>query len=71
MLKNNEAYDLIFKDYPDVVGVEQMCIMLGDISVKTGYRLLHENRIKHFRIGRAYKIPKLYIFEYLDILEAG
>jgi excisionase family DNA binding protein len=65
LLKSNEAYKLIFRDYPDVVSVEQMCEMLGGISAKTGYRLLRQNQIKHFKIGRTYKIPKLHIFEYL------
>jgi excisionase family DNA binding protein len=62
---------MIFKNYPDVVDVEQMCKMLGGISMKTGYRLLHEDKIKHFKIGRTYKIPKLYILEYLRILNTG
>lgn len=69
MLKSNEAYKLIFREYPDVVNVEQMCEMLGGISTKTGYRLLKQNEIKHFKIGRSYKIPKLHIFEYLDVVQ--
>ncbi len=47
----------MFSDYPDVVDVEQMSEMLG-ISTKTGYKLLKENKIQHFRIGRSYKVPK-------------
>ncbi len=69
MLKSNKAYNMVFKEYPDVVNVEQMCKMLGGISIKTGYRMLHENEINHFKIGRTYKIPKLYVLEYLKILE--
>lgn len=69
MLKSNEAYKLIFRDYPDVVNVEQMCKMLGGISAKTAYRLLRKNQIKHFKIGRTYKIPKLHIFEYLAVVQ--
>ena len=69
MLKSNEAYKLIFRDYPDVVSVEQMCEMLGGISMKTGYRLLRQNQIKHFKIGRTYKIAKLHIFEYLAVAQ--
>ncbi len=71
MLKSNKAYIMVFKEYPDVVNVDQMCRMLGGISIKSGYRMLHENKIKHFKIGRTYKIPKLYILEYLKILETG
>lgn len=69
MLKSNEAYKLIFRDYLDVVNVEQMCEMLGSISTKTGYRLLRQNQIKHFKIGRMYKIPELHIFEYLAVVQ--
>ncbi|SDZ32422.1 DNA binding domain-containing protein, excisionase family [Proteiniborus ethanoligenes] len=47
----------MFSDYPDVVDVEQMSEMLG-ISIKTGYKLLKENKIQHFKIGRTYKVPK-------------
>lgn len=66
MFKNNEAYKLVFRQYPDVVNVEQMCDMLGGISSKTGYRMLKSNTIKHFMIGRIYKIPKMFIIEYLN-----
>lgn len=69
MLKSDEAYKLIFREYPDVVSVEQMCEMLGGISAKTAYRLLRQNQIKHFKIGRTYKIPKLHIFEYLAVAQ--
>ena len=30
----------LFAEYPDVVSVKQMCIMLGGISMKTAYKLL-------------------------------
>ena len=30
----------IFSEYPDVVSVKQMCVMLGGISMKTAYKLL-------------------------------
>lgn len=69
LLKSNEAYKLVFRQYPDVVNVEQMCEMLGGISTKTGYRLLKQNQIKHFKIGRTYKVPKLHIFEYLTVVQ--
>ena len=70
-MKTQDAYKMIFRDYPDVVTVEQMCEMLGGISTKTGYRLLKDGSIKSFAVGRRYRIPKLYIFEYLEIMERG
>lgn len=68
-MKAQEAYKMMFRDYPDVVNVEQMCEMLGGISIKTGYRLLKDGTIKSFAVGRRYRIPKLYILEYLELIE--
>jgi len=67
-LTNKDAYRVMFRDYPDVVSVEQMSEMLG-ISTKTAYRLLKDNEIKHFRVGRTYKIPKLHILSYLQLIQ--
>lgn len=60
-----EIYKVVFQDYPDVVDVSQMCEMLN-ICEKNGYDLLRENRIKHFKIGRVYKIPKYHIITFLS-----
>lgn len=68
-MKAQEAYKMMFWDYPDVVNVEQMCEMLGGISIKTGYRLLKNGTIKSVVVGRRYRIPKLYVFEYLELVE--
>lgn len=68
-MKAQDAYKLIFRDYPDVVTVEQMCEMLGGISTKTGYRMLKDGTIKSLVVGRRYRIPKLYVFEYLELVE--
>lgn len=65
---NKDAYRVMFREYPDVVSVDQMSEMLG-ISTKTAYRLLQENRIEHFKVGRTYKIPKLHIFSYLRVIQ--
>ncbi len=68
-MKPQEAYKLMFREYPDVVTVEQMCEMLGGISVKTGYNILRSGRIKALIVGRRYRIPKINIMEYLSVLE--
>lgn len=56
----------MFENYPDVVNVEDLCKMLGGISRKLAYRLLTNGEIKSVRIGRAYRIPKTCIIEYLS-----
>ena len=69
-ISTKDAYRVMFKEFPDVVDVDQMSRMLG-ISTKTGYRLLQENKIMHFKVGRTYKIPKLHIQAYLTVLQNG
>ena len=55
----------MFADYPDVVEVADLRKMLGGISKKLAYKLLSEQEIRSVRIGRAYKIPKVCVIEYL------
>ena len=52
------------KHCPDVLTIDEMCGILK-ISTKTGYRLLREGRIGHLKIGRAYRVPKAYLEQYL------
>ena len=68
-MESQTAYQLLFTEYTDVVNVEQMCEMLGGICNKTAYRLLKSCKIKSFIVGRSYRIPKLNILEYLDLIE--
>lgn len=56
-----------FSSYPDVVNVKERCEMLGGINVKTGRKLLRENQIQHFKIGRVYYVPKIHIMNFLKI----
>ena len=69
MMNSAEAYGLMFRDYPDVVNIEQLCGMLGGISTKTGYRLLKSGAIKSFVVARRYRIPKINVFEYMSAAE--
>lgn len=65
MTATNDIYRTMFNSYPDVVNIKQMCEMLGGISSKTGYRLLHSGKIKHFFIGRSVRIPKIRIIDFV------
>ncbi|MCD7809993.1 MAG: helix-turn-helix domain-containing protein [Erysipelotrichaceae bacterium] len=62
---DTKMVDTMFTGYPDVVNVDQLCEMLGGICTKTACKLLKDNKIKHFKIGRQYYIPKIYILEYI------
>ncbi len=54
------------KDYPDVLDVPQLAEFLG-VSKKTIYSLLKDGEIVSVKIGRAYRIPKIYVAKYLKI----
>ena len=56
---------VMFENYPDVVEVDDLRKMLGGISRKLAYRLLADQEIRSGRVGRAYKIPKVCVIEYL------
>ena len=59
-----ENYDMMFTSYPDLVNIVQLKEMLG-IGVTLAYRLVKNNTIPAFKIGREYKIPKRNIISYL------
>lgn len=53
-------------DYPDILTVEEASELLG-VSTKTVYKLLREGQIEKRSVGRAFKIPKVNITDYLGI----
>lgn len=55
----------MFEKYPDVVEVDDLRVMLGGISKRLAYKLLTNQEIRNVKVGRAYKIPKICIIEYL------
>ncbi len=61
----NDGVKDVFENYKDVVNIYDMCKML-DIGINLAYRLLRENQIKYKRIGRAYRIKKQSIIDYMD-----
>ena len=56
----------MFAGYPDVVNVDQLREMLGGIGHKAAYGLLHDGSIRFFKIGKAFRIPKINIIKYLQ-----
>lgn len=47
----------LFRGFPDVVGIAEICKMLG-IGKGTATRLLKEGKIPYIQIGREYKVAK-------------
>lgn len=54
----------MFEQYPDVMSVEEVCeaLRMGDGAV---YDLLNSGRLKAFRNGRCWKIPRSAVEEYI------
>ena len=66
-----DVYRSVLKEYPDVMTIEEMSKALG-ISTKTGYRLIHENKIEYLKVGRSYRIPKAHLLAYMRVfLKSG
>ena len=55
----------LFRNYPDVVNVKQLCEMLGGIGKNMGYRLLRERKIPSILIGREYKVAKTDVIHFV------
>lgn len=68
-MKSQDAYKIMFREYPDVVNAHQLCEMLGGINIKTAYKILQSGVIKSFIIGNRYMIPKISVFEYLGLVD--
>ena len=66
-LTASETYRSILQDYPDVLDVNHVGAILG-VSTKTVYRLLNEGALVYLKVGRAFKIPKLYVLQYIKVL---
>lgn len=58
------VYKLMYTEYPDVVTPKQLSVML-DCSLKKTYQKLKSGEIKSFKVGIEYRIPKIYVFEYM------
>jgi len=65
-MKFNDVYEVVLKEYPDILTVEEISKALG-VSSKTSYQLLRENKIEHLKVGRAYRVPKAHLLSYLRL----
>lgn len=57
----------IFTQYPNILTTAQLQEILG-IGRNTALKLLSGGEIKSIKIGRCYKIPKVYVIDYLNKL---
>lgn len=59
-----QAYELMFRAYPDVVGIKDLSSMLG-ICPRKVYELLHEGNIEAIPCCKRFKVAKLSVIAYL------
>lgn len=57
--------EMELKNYPDVVTTKELMIMLDGICENTALSLLRQDKIKHFRIGNQYRIPKVCVIDFM------
>ena len=64
LLKNINRSHRSLKKYPDILTVEQVqeILSVGHYSV---YKLIHNNTLRHVKIGQGYRIVKQSLIEYL------
>lgn len=60
----NEKRDM-FVDYPDVITIDDLQAMLH-IGRNTAYKMLQDDMIKTFRIGKKYIIPKASVINFVS-----
>lgn len=62
---SRRKYKQLFKDYSDILKVNDLKKMLPKTGKNKIYKLLQNNEIFSKRIGRDYYIPKISVIEYL------
>ena len=63
-IQEEELYRMMFQEFPDVMSMKEVCKILG-ISTKTGYKLIADGQLHALKVGRSYRVPKIYLFTYL------
>ena len=60
-----ESLQFLYRNYPDVVTLQQLCEMLGGIADSTARKRRRGDHIEHFVIMGTYYIPKKYVIDYV------
>ena len=60
----DDVYRTMFADYPDIVGVDQLCEML-DLKYKTVCKFVREGKIPRMPDGRKIRVAKIEVINYV------
>ena len=59
-----ELYQMMFPNYPDIVTVKQLQVMLG-VRRHLAYKLINNGEIQAVKIGSSLKIPKVSVINFV------
>lgn len=59
-----ELYQMMFPNYPDIVTVKQLQVMLG-VNRHLAYKLINDGEIQAVKIGSSLKIPKVSVINFV------
>ena len=65
-ISTQEIYRIVFKEYPDILDVKQVSVLLG-VSTKTVYRLLRNGSLSSLKIGREFRVPKVNVMKFVKV----
>ncbi|WP_418834443.1 helix-turn-helix domain-containing protein [Ruminococcus sp.] len=60
----DDVYRTMFAEYPDIVGVDQLCEMLG-LKYKTVCKFVREGKIPRMPDGRKIRVAKIEVINYV------
>ena len=59
-----ELYQMMFPNYPDIVTVKQLQVMLS-VSRHLAYKLINDGEIQAVKIGTSLKTPKVSVINFV------
>ena len=66
----HDLYNVVFKDYPDVMNVKQVSSLLG-VSTKTVYSLIQKGSLPGMKVGREFRVPKMTLMRHMKMFGSG
>lgn len=61
----HECWEETLQDYPDLLTIKQLCDILH-IGRKSCRQLLSHGKIPYMKIGKYFRIPKIYVIDFLQ-----
>ena len=63
-ISQKDAFHYALRDFPEVMSIEQVSQAL-QVSTKTIYKYINDGQLECLKVGRAYRVPKVYLYAYI------